>query len=224
MLRCGPHGAGIADRPGRGNATTLSLGLLEGEPHGIDLGPLEPRLPEVLRTASGKVELCPPDLVADLERLEAAIERDRDSLVLIGRRQLRSNNSWMHNLPHLVRGKARCTMQVNPRDAERLGLTEGGDAAVSSRAGELVVPVEVTDSIMEGVVSIPHGWGHDAEGSRLEVAAERPGVNSNLLSDDQLVDTLSGNAVLNGIPVAVAPVPAQSPAQAEPAAALSRRG
>jgi anaerobic selenocysteine-containing dehydrogenase len=158
-------------------------------------------------------------------RLRDVLQRPvDDGPVLVGRRHLRSNNSWMHNLPHLVRGKARCTMQVNPRDAERLGLTEGGDAAVSSRAGELVVPVEVTDSIMEGVVSIPHGWGHDAEGSQLEVAAERPGVNSNLLSDDQLVDALSGNAVLNGIPVAVAPVPAQSPAPAEPAAALSRPG
>jgi anaerobic selenocysteine-containing dehydrogenase len=224
MLRCGAHGAGIGGRPGRGNGTALSLDLLETNPHGIDLGPLQPRLPGMLRTASGKVELCAPVLLEDLGRLAAALARKHEDLVLIGRRDLRSNNSWMHNLPHLVRGKARCTMQVNPRDAERLGLTEGGDAAVSSRAGELVVPVEVTDSIMEGVVSIPHGWGHDAEGSRLEVAAERPGVNSNLLSDDQLVDTLSGNAVLNGIPVAVAPVPAQSPAPAEPAAALSRPG
>ena len=110
-------------------------------------------------------------------------------MVLIGRRDLRSNNSWMHNLPHLVRGKARCTMHVNPRDAERLGLTEGGEAAVSSRAGALVVPVEVTDSIMEGVVSIPHGWGHDAEGARLRGRRQAtPGVNSNLLADEQLVD------------------------------------
>jgi anaerobic selenocysteine-containing dehydrogenase len=205
MLRCGPYGAGIAGHPGRGNGVALSIDELERNPHGIDLGPLEPRIPELLRTAGGKVELCPPDLVADLERLEAAIERDRDSLVLIGRRQLRSNNSWMHNLPHLVRGKDRCTMQVNPADAERLGLIEGATAAVSSRTGSIVVPVEVTDSIMEGVVSIPHGWGHDADGARLSVAASTPGVNSNLLADDLLVDELSGNAVLNGIPVAVEP-------------------
>jgi anaerobic selenocysteine-containing dehydrogenase len=205
MLRCGPYGAGIADRPGRGNGTALSLGRLEGAPHGIDLGPLEPRLPEVLRTASGKIELCPPALVADLDRLAEALGRDRESMVLIGRRDLRSNNSWMHNLPHLVRGKDRCTMQVNPADAERLGLSETGVAAVSSRTGSVVVPVEVTDTIMEGVVSIPHGWGHGTEGARMSVAAENAGVNSNLLADETLVDALSGNAVLNGIPVAVAP-------------------
>ena len=205
MLRCGPYGAGIADRPGRGNGTALSLGRLEEAPHGIDLGPLEPRLPEVLRTASGKIELCPPALVADLDRLAEALGRDRESMVLIGRRDLRSNNSWMHNLPHLVRGKDRCTMQVNPADAERLGLSETGVAAVTSRTGSVVVPVEVTDTIMEGVVSIPHGWGHDTEGARMSVAAENAGVNSNLLADETLVDALSGNAVLNGIPVAVAP-------------------
>jgi len=206
MLRCGPYGAGIGDRPGRGDGVALSLDLLEQTPHGVDLGPLRPRLPEVLRTPSGKVELCPPELLADLDRLAETMERDHDELVLIGRRDLRSNNSWMHNLPHLVRGKSRCTMHVNPRDAERLGLVEGGSASVASRAGELVVPVEVTDAIMEGVVSIPHGWGHDAAGARLGVAARSPGVNSNLLADEQVVDRLSGNAVLNGIPVAVTPV------------------
>ena len=205
MLRCGAYGAGFPGHPGRGDETALTLDLLEQNPHGIDLGPLEPRLPELLRTESGLVELCPPALLEDLGRLADSLDRRHDDLVLIGRRDLRSNNSWMHNLPHLVRGKARCTMQVNPRDAERLGLVEGGDAAVSSRAGALVVPVEVTDSIMEGVVSIPHGWGHDSDGSRLEVAGRHPGVNSNLLADEQLVDALSGNAVLNGIPVAVAP-------------------
>ncbi len=148
MLRCGPYGAGIDGRAGRGEGTALTLGVLEGKPHGVDLGPMQPRLPEVLRTASGKVELCPPALVADLDRLAAAMDRDRDGMVLIGRRHLRSNNSWMHNLPHLVRGKDRCTMHVNPDDAERLGLTAGGAAAVSSRAGSVVVPVEVTDAIM----------------------------------------------------------------------------
>ena len=205
MLRCGPYGAGIDGRAGRGEGTALTLGVLEGKPHGVDLGPMRPRIPAVLRTASGKVELCPPALVADLDRLAAAMDRDREGMVLIGRRDLRSNNSWMHNLPHLVRGKDRCTMHVNPDDAERLGLTAGGAAAVSSRAGSVVVPVEVTDAIMAGVVSIPHGWGHDVAGARLSVAAENAGVNSNLLADETLVDALSGNAVLNGIPVAVAP-------------------
>ncbi len=138
-------------------------------------------------------------------RLERAAASDAGGMVLIGRRHLRSNNSWMHNLPHLVRGKARCTMQVSPADAARLGLIDGGEASVSSRAGSIRIPVEVTDSIMDGVVSIPHGWGHDTDGARLEVAGANAGVNSNLLSDDTLVDALSGNAVLNGVPVEVAP-------------------
>jgi anaerobic selenocysteine-containing dehydrogenase len=123
-------------------------------------------------------------------------------MVLIGRRQLRSNNSWMHNLPALVKGKDRCTVQVHPDDAARLGLVEDGHARVSSSSGELVVPVEITDEIMPGVVSIPHGWGHDTAGNRMAVAAEHPGVNSNLLAP-VAVDVPSGNAVLNGIPVDV---------------------
>ncbi len=169
MLRCGPYGAGIEPGTGRGEEG-LTLDLLEANPHGIDLGPLKPRLPEMLRTASGRVELAPPEIVADLPRLEAAVAADVDGMVLIGRRHLRSNNSWMHNLPHLVRGKPRCTMHVSPADAARLGLTDGGTAAVSSRAGSVEVPVEVTDSIMDGVISIPHGWGHDTDGARQGVA------------------------------------------------------
>ncbi len=206
LLRCGPYGAGVNGGGGRGNGTALSLELLEQHPHGIDLGPLRPRLPEMLRTPSGRIELCPEPIVADLERLAGSIEEGGadDGLVLIGRRQLRSNNSWMHNLPHLVRGKDRCTMHVSPADASRLGLIDGGEAEVSSRAGSLRVPVEVTEDIMEGVVSIPHGWGHDADQARLGVASANSGVNSNLLADEELVDPLSGNAVLNGIPVSVA--------------------
>ncbi len=127
-------------------------------------------------------------------------------MVLIGRRQLRSNNSWMHNLPALVKGKERCTLLVNPEDAERLGLAEGGRARVRSAVGALEAPVELTDTIMPGVVSIPHGWGHDTPGARLHVAREHAGVNSNLLADESIIEPLSGNAVLNGIPVEVAPV------------------
>jgi anaerobic selenocysteine-containing dehydrogenase len=126
-------------------------------------------------------------------------------MVLIGRRQLRSNNSWMHNLEPLVRGKESCTAHVHPDDAARLGLADGADAAVSSRTGRVEVPVEVTDAIRPGVVSIPHGWGHDLDGVELGVARRHAGVNSNLLADDELIDPLSGNAVLNGIPVEVAP-------------------
>lgn len=205
MLRCGPYGAGIGDRPGRGDGIALSLAALEESPHGIDLGPLAPRLPGVLRTTSGKIELCPPAFVADLDRLAVTLDHDREGIVLIGRRELRSNNSWMHNLPHLVRGKDRCTMQVNPGDAERLGLVDGGLATVSSRTGSIVVPVEVTAAIMAGVVSIPHGWGHDAPGMRMSLATANAGVNSNLISDETFVDALSGTAALNGIAVSVAP-------------------
>jgi anaerobic selenocysteine-containing dehydrogenase len=194
LLRAGPY--------------ELTLDELERNPHGVDLGPLKPRLPEVLRTPSGKIELAPEPIVADLERLRADLERSANGgMVLIGRRQLRSNNSWMHNLPALVKGKDRCTLLVHPDDASRLGLEDGASARVRSAAGAVVAPVELTDAIMPGVVSLPHGWGHDAPGVRMEVAREHAGVNSNLLADETLVDPLSGNAVLNGIPVDVAPAP-----------------
>jgi anaerobic selenocysteine-containing dehydrogenase len=194
MLRAGPY--------------ELTLAALEDAPHGIDLGPLEPRLPGALRTPSGRIELAPAPIAADVERLRAALARahDGDAIVLVGRRQLRSNNSWMHNLELLVSGPERCTLHVHPADAERLGLAHGEPARVSSRAGAIEAPVEVTDAVMPGVVSLPHGWGHDAPGARMAVAGEHAGANSNALADEQLVDALSGNAVLNGIPVVVAPV------------------
>jgi anaerobic selenocysteine-containing dehydrogenase len=199
MLRAGPYDLTLAD--------------LEAAPHGIDLGPLEPRIPEMLRTASGKVELAPPEIAADVPRLEAALERSRNGgMVLIGRRQLRSNNSWMHNLEPLVKGKESCTAHVHPDDASRLGLVDGEPARVSSRAGTIEVPVEVTDAVMPGVVSIPHGWGHDLDGVRMGVASAHAGTNSNVLADELLIDPLSGNAVLNGIPVEMAPVQAAVPA------------
>jgi anaerobic selenocysteine-containing dehydrogenase len=210
MLRAGPYGDGFGARP-----DGLTLERLEQMPHGIDLGPLEPRIPEVLRTPSGKIELAPEPIVADVERLRASLARHRNGgIVLIGRRQLRSNNSWMHNVPNLVRGKERCTMHVHPDDAERLGLADGGLAAVTSERGTVEVPVEVTDAIMPGVVSIPHGWGHDDPEARMEVAAAHAGANSNVLADEMAVDVPSGNAVLNGIPVELAPVRAAEPAPA----------
>ncbi len=127
-------------------------------------------------------------------------------MLLIGRRHLRSNNSWMHNLPALVKGKDRCTLHIHPDDAQRLGLDDGGRALVSSAAGRIEAPVELTDGIMPGVVSIPHGWGHDAPGVRMRVASKHAGVNSNVLTDETKVDPVSGNAVLNGIPVELQPV------------------
>jgi anaerobic selenocysteine-containing dehydrogenase len=201
LLRAGPYGEGFGRNP-----DGLTLGLLEENPHGVDLGPLEPRVPDVLRTASGKIELAPEPIVGDVERLRAGLDRENGHMVLIGRRQLRSNNSWMHNLDALVKGKDRCTMHVHPDDATRLGLADGGRAVVTSRAGRVEAPVEVTDAIMPGVVSIPHGWGHDAPGARLRVAEDHAGVNSNALADETRVEPLSGNAILNGIPVEVEPV------------------
>jgi anaerobic selenocysteine-containing dehydrogenase len=200
MLRTGPYGDGFGADPGG-----LTLDVLLGRPHGVDLGPLEPRLPEVLRTPSGMVELAPEPIVADVARLRAALDAPAGGMVLIGRRDLRSNNSWMHNVEVLVKGKPRCTLHVHPDDADRLGLVDGGSAEVTSRTGKVGVPVEVTDAIRPGVVSIPHGWGHDLPGVQMAVARRHAGVNSNLLADDELIDPLSGNAVLNGIPVEVAP-------------------
>ena len=199
LLRVGPYGDGFGADP-----EGLTLDALERSPHGVDLGPLESRLPDMLRTASGKVELAPEEIVGDMDRLRAAAARERNGgFVLIGRRQLRSNNSWMHNLPALVKGKERCTLYVHPDDAVRLGLADGEPASVTSATGAIEVPVEVTDEIMRGVVSIPHGWGHDADGVRMGVASAHAGVNSNFLADESMVEPLSGNAVLNGIPVEV---------------------
>jgi anaerobic selenocysteine-containing dehydrogenase len=195
----------LVDAMLRGGAYGLSLADLEAAPHGIDLGPLEPRLPEALKTPSGKVELAPEPLVADVDRLHALMGERADGMLLIGRRDLRSNNSWMHNLPKLVSGPPRCTALVHPDDAARLGLVDGEPVRVSSRVGTIEVPAEVTDDVMPGVVSIPHGWGHDADGVEMAVAREHAGVNSNVLTDEDVLEPLSGTAVLNGIPVELSP-------------------
>jgi anaerobic selenocysteine-containing dehydrogenase len=201
MLRSGPFGEGCGADPGG-----ASLDALLANPHGIDYGALTPRLPEILRTPSGKIELGAPELIGDLERLAAAVDGlDERELVLVGRRHIRSNNSWMHNIEVLMKGKPRCTLHVHPDDAVRLGLTDGASATVASRVGSVLAPVEVTDAIRPGVVSLPHGWGHGQPGTRMRVAAERAGVNSNVLADHAAMDPLSGTAVLNGIPVVVSP-------------------
>jgi anaerobic selenocysteine-containing dehydrogenase len=202
--RVGPER--ILDLQLRGGPYRVTLADLEAAPHGIDFGPLEPRIPEVLRTPSGMIELAPEAVVGDVARLHAALaEPVNGGLTLIGRRELRSNNSWMHNLPTLVRGKERCTAMVHPDDAARLDLVDGEEAVVRSRAGEIVVPVEVTDDVMPGVVSIPHGWGHDLPGVGLSVAGAHAGTNSNVLADELVLEPLSGTAVLNGIPVELEP-------------------
>ena len=200
MLRTGPYGDGFGADP-----DGLTLARLEAEPHGVDLGPLTPRVPEVLRTPSGTIELAPAPLVADVDRLRAGLARPANGIVLIGRRDLRSNNSWMHNVEVLVKGRDRCTLLVHPDDASRLGLRHGGRAKVAGPGGSVVAPVEVTEAMMPGVVSLPHGWGHDRQGVLLGVASGRPGVNSNIVADTERWDPLSGTAVLNGIPVEVAP-------------------
>jgi anaerobic selenocysteine-containing dehydrogenase len=199
MLRTGPFGDGFGADP---DGTSLD-DLLE-RPHGRDFGALVSRIPEILRTATGKIELAPEPLVADLVRLEAAAEElATRGMVLVGRRHLRSNNSWMHNVKVLVKGTPRCTLQVHPDDAVALGLVDGGAATITSRVGSVSAPVEVTESIRPGVVSLPHGWGPSAPGTQMRVAAEHAGVNSNVLSDDKAMDPLSGTSVLNGIPVEV---------------------
>jgi anaerobic selenocysteine-containing dehydrogenase len=187
MLRLGPYGDAFGAKP-----DGLTLERLKANPHGIDLGPLRPRIPEVLRTPSGRIELAPELIVADVARLRDALRRAAGGFLLIGRRHLRSNNSWMHNLPALSGGSNRCTLQIHPDDAADLGLTDV--AIVKGPGGELLVPVEVTDGMRRGVVSLPHGWSADR------------GVNVNQLNDGTHLDPLSGTAVLNGIPVDIAPV------------------
>jgi len=203
VLRLGFYGDGFGASP-----EGLCLEALIEAPHGIDLGPLQPRIPEVLKTPSGRIELAPPEIRQDLERLRTGIDARRDGLVLIGRRHLRSNNSWMHNLTVLNSGSNTCTLQVHPDTAAEIGLADGADARVASRSGQVTVPVEVTNRIRPGVVSLPHGWGHSLAGTRSAVAAARPGVNTNLLTDPMALDPLSGTSVLNGIPVTVKPAPA----------------
>jgi len=197
-LQRGPYGA------------RLRLGDLQAAEHGLDLGPLEPCLPGRLHTARHRIDLAPSVIVADLGRLRRQLQHDAghgsDGLVLIGRRQPRSNNSWMHNCERLVKGRNRCTLLIHPLDASRLGLADGAEARVSSRVGEVIAPVEISDDIMPGVVSLPHGWGHDRKGVRLRVARRHPGASINDLTDHERVDSLSGNAALSGVPVTVLPV------------------
>jgi anaerobic selenocysteine-containing dehydrogenase len=197
MLRLGPFGDAFGTHP-----EGLTLQKIKDNPHGIDLGPMTPRIPEVLRTPSGRIELVPDPILADIPRLRESVDGPTDGLLLIGRRHLRSNNSWMHNLPALAGGTNRCTLLIHPDDAARLGVT--GTAVVTGPGGKLEVPVEITEAIRPGVVSLPHGWGHTAPGTRLSVAATQPGVNVNSLLDSSLLEPLSGTAVLNGVPVEVA--------------------
>ncbi|MEW6273446.1 MAG: molybdopterin dinucleotide binding domain-containing protein [Thermodesulfobacteriota bacterium] len=197
-IRIGPWGEGYGANP-----DGLTLEALRALPHGIDQGPLTPRLPGLLTTPSGKIELAPDYVPADVPRLRERLARRDAGLVLVSRRHLRSNNSWLHNVEKLVAGRERCTLLIHPDDAARLGIVAGGRASVRSSAGVLEAPVQISDEMMPGVVCLPHGWGHDRRGVRLAVAARHAGVNNNLLAPIDFVDVPSGNAAVNGIPVEV---------------------
>jgi anaerobic selenocysteine-containing dehydrogenase len=198
LIRCGPFGDGFGADP-----NGLSLAVLQANPHGVDLGALEPRLPGVLKTPSAKVEMAPAQIIAAVARLLDELPAPQ-GLTLIGRRDSRSGNSWLHNVNVLIKGKERCTLLIHPEDAASRGLANGDVAIVESRVGRVEVPVAVTDEMREGVVCLPYGWGHSAPGARLRVAETRPGVNTNVLTDGAILDVVSGNATLNGIPVTVA--------------------
>jgi anaerobic selenocysteine-containing dehydrogenase len=206
LLRVGPYGDGFGRRPGG-----LTLAKVREFEHGIDLGPLQPRLPEIINTESGRIELAPKTMIDDVPRLHARIATYGDRVVLIGRRNLRTSNSFMHNLPALMKGRERCTLQVSPADAARRGLVNGRCARITSSVASVVAPVEISEDLMPGVVSLPHGWGHDVAQARLAVAKAHPGVNANLLTDNRAYDTASGTAVLFGTPVTIEPVASDAP-------------
>jgi anaerobic selenocysteine-containing dehydrogenase len=199
LLQTGPYGAAA------GGAPALSLAALEAAPHGIDLGPLRPSLPERLCTADKAIDCLPAAIPGEIERLHAELARARgaDELLLIGRRHIRSNNSWMHNSHRLVKGPRRDQLLMHPTDLAARGIADGAEVRVRSRVGEVRIAVAASETMMPGTVSLPHGWGHDREGVRLAVARERPGASANDLTDERWLDEASGNTALNGVPVVV---------------------
>ena len=201
----GPHGAW--NKKQRRSDAKLTFRKLKEAPHGIDLGPLQPMLKERLCTENGRVQLAPAVMLDDLFRLKMVLQKEDAGndfpLALIGRRHLRSNNSWMHNSARLVRGKDRCTLLIHPDDAEARQVEDGGWVQISSRVGAVNVRVEISDAMMPGVVSLPHGWGHHRAGVQLRVASQHAGVSVNDLTDDKFLDVLTGNAAFNGVAVQV---------------------
>jgi anaerobic selenocysteine-containing dehydrogenase len=204
-LRFGPYGAGVNPF-----SKGLTLRKVKAAVHGMDLGPLSSCLPRRLRTADKRIDLAPEILVKDVERVKAKFDRaslssngdaslpSNGHLLLIGRRELRSNNSWMHNSRRLVRGKSQCTVLMHPIDAAHRQLEKGQMVSVRSRVGSVQVPIEISEEMMPGVVSIPHGWGHDRLGVELEVAQQHAGESINDVTDDQTIDALCGTAAFNG--------------------------
>jgi anaerobic selenocysteine-containing dehydrogenase len=201
-LRTGPHGNGL--RPWREGITVKRL---RRSAHGIDLGPLSPclpgRLPKRADGAGAEIDAAPKQILADLARLRESLDEASPPLVLIGRREARTVNSWSHNLPSLVSGRSRCILQIHPADAEAHGIASGDRVEVTSRVGAVEVTAEVTDEVMRGVLSLPHGYGHDVPGTQLKVAAQHAGASANQLTDPSELDPLSGTAVLSGVPVRV---------------------
>ena len=200
LLVAGPYGSFVPFKKG------TSLAVLKKAPHGIDFGPLMPLLPKKLYTKNKRIQLLHPLYKRGLEQLEKSSQKKPNNtfdLLLIGRRNVRSNNSWMHNSQRLVKGKARCTLLVHPEDAAQRSIESGQTVTISSSVGTLQISVEVTDSITKGVVSMPHGWGHNRKGSRLSIAEKKAGVSMNDLTDERLIDSLSGVAILNGVPVKI---------------------
>ncbi len=181
---------------------SLSLKKIKRHPHGMDLGPLKPRMPEYLYTPDKKVHLAPTLLIEQLEKL--SFGKDENSqLVLIGRREMRSNNSWMHNSYRLVKGKKRCTLLIHTDDANSRKIKDGDLVNVKSAKGSVALQAEITDLIMPGVVSIPHGYGHNISGIKLNIAGAHAGVSINDITDDQFLDKLSGNTAFSGVEVEV---------------------
>ncbi len=198
-IQVGPY----SERAGNGHALTLEK--VKQHPSGIDLGPLQPQLPDRLGTPDQTIHCDTPEPMADFDRLrdEFAQQAEAKQLLLIGRRNLRDCNSWMHNFRRLVKGENRCTLMMNPADLEDRSLSDGDLVTIQSRAGGIQVPVESCDAVMPGVVSLPHGYGHNRDGIQMEIAVEHAGVSINDVTDEQFLDKLSGNAAVNGVPVRV---------------------
>jgi anaerobic selenocysteine-containing dehydrogenase len=194
--------AAIAHRLGRGTHGITLEELIAAE-HGLDLGPLAPSLYERLETADGKIDCAPAVLLQDVERFRAQTSQTPQSFRLIGRRHLRSNNSWMHSSHRLIKGKPRDQLMMHPEDLASLGITDGQTVEVRARAGAVRIPVQATDSVMRGVVSLPHGFGHNRPGTRLGLAEQNAGVSYNDLTDTSAIDAVSGNAALNGVDVEI---------------------
>jgi anaerobic selenocysteine-containing dehydrogenase len=203
LRRVGPDA--VVDVALRRGPHTLSISKLKRHPHGLDLGPLVPQLPERLYTSDKTIDLVPELYVADVARLAKKLGAPAPDLVLIGRRELRSNNSWMHNAERLVKGKDRCTLEMHPADAAARGLSDrtGTLVKVVTRTGALEVKLEITDALMPGVVSLPHGWGHHRPGTKLRIAEAHAGVSLNDVTDDLFVDELTGTVAFSGVPVDV---------------------